>query len=78
MRGDEDVARQAGVSVATVSKASEPCGSCRQMIREFSVSDTPIYSMHRDPATGRETVFETTISRLLPRAHTHDTFGGKR
>jgi cytidine deaminase len=55
-------------AVVTVSKASEPCGSCRQLIREFGDEDTPIVSLHVDG--GKEKVVETTISKLLPHAHT--------
>lgn len=61
-------------AVCTVSRSSEPCGSCRQLIREFGPDDTPIYSIHLDPVSGKETLYETTISRLLPRAHTKESF----
>jgi cytidine deaminase len=57
-------------AVCTVSAASEPCGSCRQLIREFGEGDTPIVSLH--VGADKETQFETTISRLLPHAHTLD------
>ena len=57
-------------AVCTVSRASEPCGACRQMIREFSTGDTDIISVHLDPETGREKILRTTIGRLLPHAHT--------
>jgi len=62
------------LAVCTVSRASEPCGSCRQLIREFGAQGLPIYSLHADPVTGREKMVTTTISRLLPHAHTYDTF----
>ena len=58
------------VAVCTVSRASEPCGSCRQLIREFGVGDTLIYSVHSDPVRGKQKVVQTSIGRLLPRAHT--------
>jgi cytidine deaminase len=58
------------IAVCVVSRASEPCGFCRQVIREFGIDDVPIYAIHRDPLTGREKLLETTIGRLLPRAHT--------
>ncbi len=57
-------------AVCLVSRASEPCGACRQMIREFSGPEAEIISIHLDPATGRETTLRTTIGKLLPRAHT--------
>ena len=57
-------------AVCTVSRASEPCGACRQMIREFSVGETEIISVHLDPETGKAKVLRTTIGRLLPHAHT--------
>ncbi len=62
-------------AVATVSKASEPCGACRQMILEFGIGDTPIYSLHHDPARGVHRLLKTSISKLMPRAHTGRTFG---
>ena len=66
------------LAVATVSKASTSCGACRQLILEFGVGDTPIYSVCEDPAHGKERLIRTSISRLMPRAHTGKTFGFKR
>lgn len=60
-------------AIATVSAGSVPCGFCRQAILEFGAGDTPIYSVQADPRSGRERLVRTTISRLLPMAHTPET-----
>jgi cytidine deaminase len=54
-------------AVSTVCASSLPCGACRQMIREFSDGDIPIFSVLTD---GGQRLIETTISKLLPQAHT--------
>ena len=66
------------LAVATVCKDSEPCGACRQVILEFSAGDTPIYSVHQNPAGGRERLIRTSISRLMPMAHTGKKVGFDR
>src|SRR5208282_3579225 len=64
-------------AVCTVSRASEPCGACRQFIREFSAKNAQIISIHRD-SKGRITkVVRTTIEKLLPHAHTGATIARK-
>ena len=64
------------LAVATVSKASTSCGACRQVILEFGVGDTPIYSVCLSPE-GKERIIRTSISRLMPQAHTGKKFGFK-
>ena len=58
------------LAVATVSEGSEPCGNCRQMILEFGRGDIPVYSVHQAFPSGKPRVVSTSISRLMPMAHT--------
>ena len=48
------------VAVVTAN-AGPPCGSCRQVIREFSAPDSPIFIAHLDGS-----YHEHTIEQLLP------------
>lgn len=62
------------LAVATASAGSTSCGACRQVILEFGVGDTPIYSVCQTPG-GAERVIRTSIRRLMPFPHTGETFG---
>ena len=57
-------------AVCTASRSSVPCGSCRQLILEFSKGDTPIVSLYVNPKGRVERTVRTTIRKLLPCAHT--------
>lgn len=64
-------------AVCTVSRASVPCGACRQFIREFGDEDTNVISICLDPANHRQRIVQTTIGELLPQAHTEATIHPK-
>lgn len=66
-RGEREI-----LAVATASADSVPCGSCRQMILEFGRGDIPVFSLHQALPNGRPRVVNTSISRLMPLAHTAD------
>lgn len=57
-------------AVCTASRSSVPCGACRQLILEFSASDTPVLSLYVAPDGRVEKRIRTTIGKLLPQAHT--------
>ena len=65
-------------AIATVSAGSVPCGFCRQAILEFAAGDAAVYSVQADARGGTERLVKTTISRLLPMAHTPDTVARAR
>lgn len=64
-------------AIATASKASVPCGACRQAILEFGTGDTPVYSLIQAPARGKARLIRTAISKLMPMAHTSDLIPAK-
>ncbi len=55
-------------AVAVVGAAAKPCGACRQVMYEFSDKDTDLYLVDLNPATGRRSVYKTTVYKLLPLA----------
>ena len=55
-------------AVCVVGTAAKPCGACRQVMYEFSDKDTALYLVDINAATGRRTVYKTTVYRLLPLA----------
>ncbi|MDD5301560.1 MAG: cytidine deaminase [Elusimicrobia bacterium] len=55
-------------AVAVVGAAAKPCGACRQVMHEFSDKDTDLYLVDLNPATGRRSVYKTTVYKLLPLA----------
>ena len=64
-------------AIATVSRGSVPCGVCRQAILEFGMGDTPVYSLFQETASGRKKLVKTSISKLMPAAHTEKTLKRK-
>ncbi len=62
------------VAAAVVGQASEPvtpCGGCRQKLREFAASDTPVVV-----ADLREVRLRTTLEALLPHSFGPGHLGG--
>lgn len=55
-------------AVCVVGTAAKPCGACRQVMFEFSDKDTALYLVDLNPATGRRSVYKTTVYKLLPLA----------
>lgn len=55
-------------AVCVVGTAAKPCGACRQVMFEFSDKDTDLYLVDLNLATGRRSVYKTTVYKLLPLA----------
>lgn len=55
-------------AVVVVANKASPCGSCRQVMFEFSTKETLLFLVDRNPNTGRQTVTKTTVFKLLPAA----------
>lgn len=55
-------------AVAIVGAAAKPCGACRQVMHEFSDKETALYLVDLNPATGRRSVYKTTVYKVLPLA----------